>query len=75
MNLDALVTAAEFRRYLALAGGAVSLAAISMWRTRGRIEVHGHRGNSPLYRLGDLLDVEADTRHRVARSGGKQRAA
>lgn len=75
LDLDALITAAEFRRYLAIAGGDASLAVICMWRNRGLVTVAGHRGRAPLYRLGDLLDVEYETRHRVATHGGQLRTA
>jgi predicted site-specific integrase-resolvase len=38
----------------------VSIQLISMWRRNGRLRPVGKRGQSPLYRFGDLLDVERD---------------
>jgi hypothetical protein len=66
IDLDALVTAAEAAPPLN-----ISIAAICMWRNRGKITVAGHRGRSPLYRYGDLLTVEQSTRH----NGGRRNAA
>jgi DNA-binding transcriptional MerR regulator len=40
----------------------VSRQLINYWRASGLIVPVGHRGRSPLYRLGDILAVEADTR-------------
>jgi hypothetical protein len=57
MNLDARVTAAEASRLLP-----VSRQLIAMWRSAGKVVVRGKRGASPLYRLGDLIKVEHETR-------------
>jgi hypothetical protein len=54
---DALVTASYASKRLG-----VSIACICMWRNDGRIEVKGRRGRSPLYRWGDLTEVEKQTR-------------
>lgn len=75
MDLDAQLTASEFSTYMAMAGGSVSLAVIGMWRSRGLVQVCGHRGRSPLYRLESLLAAEAGTRRRVRQAGGRARAA
>ena len=57
IDMDALITGAQAAR---LAG--VTRAAVCIWRNRGRLEVRRTRGRSPLYRLGDVLDVERETR-------------
>jgi predicted site-specific integrase-resolvase len=62
MNLDALVSARE----AAIALG-VERHAIYQWRIAGKISPQGRRGRSPLYRWGDLIRVERDTR-RAAQS-------
>jgi DNA-binding transcriptional MerR regulator len=49
----------------------VSRQLINYWRASGLIQPVGHRGRSPLYRLGDILRVEADTR----RSSQSRRAS
>lgn len=66
INLDALVTAAEAAPQIK-----VTVAAICMWRNRGKLTVAGYRGRSPLYKYRDLLLVERDTRH----NGGRRQAA
>jgi hypothetical protein len=71
VDLDALITAAEFRT---ATGGMVSLAVVGMWRDRGLIKVRDWRGRRPLYRYGDLVEVERSTRQRVRRHGGRRRA-
>jgi len=62
MNLDAEVTAAEIESYLP----GVSIERIIGWRRAGKIAVVGYRATgrrrSPLYRWGDILRVEAETR-------------
>jgi DNA-binding transcriptional MerR regulator len=40
----------------------VSRQLINYWRTAGLIQPVAHRGRSPLYRLADILRVEAETR-------------
>lgn len=59
MNLDTLVTATEAA---AERGLPVTRHTIGMWRHAGKVEVKGWRGRSPLYRWGDLVDVERKTR-------------
>jgi hypothetical protein len=49
----------------------VSRQLINSWRASGRLQPVGRRGRSPLYRLGDILRVEADTR----RSSQSRRAS
>lgn len=62
MNLDALVTAREAEDYPALRANHVSRFLIGMWKRLGKLEPKGQRGRSPLYRFGDILEVERDTR-------------
>lgn len=62
MNLDALVTAREAQDYPALRAARVCRHLIGMWRHAGRLTVKGQRGRSPLYRFGDILRAERDTR-------------
>jgi len=57
---DLLVTATEGARLLA--DLKVTRHNIAMWRLHGRIATRGKRGRSPLYRFGDILRVERDTR-------------
>lgn len=71
MNLDALVTAREAEDYPALRAAHVTRHLIYVWRAMGRLKVRGHRGRSPLYRFGDVLRVERETR----RSGSSHRGA
>ena len=52
-NLDAMLTLTQAAQLLG-----VSPQLIADWRTRGRITRHSGRW----YRLGDLLDVERETR-------------
>lgn len=61
-------------------GDDVTPAMVSMWVLRGwldasghrhHVRVIGHRGHARLYRAGDLLKAEADTR----RSSQSRRAA
>jgi hypothetical protein len=58
MNLNALVTATEAATRLP----DVSRHLIGMWERLGKIQRHKMRGRSPLYRWGDILAVEAETR-------------
>lgn len=60
LDLDALVTAAEAAASAHLRG--VSRHLIGMWRLSGKLEVKAMRGRSPLYRYGDILIVERETR-------------
>jgi hypothetical protein len=57
LNPDALVAAKEAQAQLG-----VSLSLICMWVSQGKLQVRGHRGRVKLYRWGDLLQVERDTR-------------
>jgi len=57
---DALVTAVEAAASPHLKG--VSRFLIGMWKHQGKLTVRGHRGRSPLFRYGDVLKVERDTR-------------
>lgn len=67
MNPDVLVTATEAAASPHLKG--VCRHLIGMWKTLGKLTVKGRRGRSPLFRYGDILDVERDTR----RSGHSHR--
>ena len=53
MNLDARLTRAQAATYLA-----ITPATITMWKQRQKITTDEHGR----YRLGDLLEVERDTR-------------
>jgi hypothetical protein len=53
-QMDGLVSATEASRMLV----AVSAGLIMAWRQLGRITPQGRRGQSPLYRLGDIVAVE-----------------
>lgn len=52
----------------------VSRQLINYWRSSGKLEPVAHRGRSPLYRLGDILDVEAGARNspQSHRHGGRR---
>jgi hypothetical protein len=54
VNLDAKLTAAQAARYVG-----ISRQLFNYWRTSGKVEPD-ERG---LYRLGDVLEVERQTRH------------
>jgi hypothetical protein len=62
VDRDALVTATEAASKL----HGVSIERIIGWRNSGKIEVRGYRRRGkrqmPLYRWGDLADVEQRTR-------------
>lgn len=62
MHFDALVTAREAQDHPGLKRYRVCRHTIASWRATGRLEVRGKRGRSPLYRFGDVLQVERDTR-------------
>lgn len=70
MDLDLLVTGPEFEIWTE---GRATFEVVKVWRLRGKITARGHRGRSPLYRLGDLLAAEAKTRKTVDRRGGRKR--
>jgi hypothetical protein len=78
VNLDAQVSAIEAAGWLSTAG--VCRHRVYAWRSEGRITEVGKRGRSPLYRFGDVLQAEADTRmsglsHRTAGCRSCERAA
>jgi hypothetical protein len=54
MDMDALVTAKQASDWIEV----VSIPLILMWRRAGHLAVRGQSGRSPLYRLGDVYDVE-----------------
>lgn len=62
MDLDALVSAREAEDYPPLRAQRVTRHLIYVWRAEGRLKPRGQRGRSPLYRFGDILRVERDTR-------------
>lgn len=62
MDLDALVSAREAEDYPPLQAQGVTRRLIYEWRADGRLKPRGQRGRSPLYRFGDILRVERDTR-------------
>lgn len=69
VNLDALVTAREAEAHPGLQRYRVTRHLIYTWRSLGKIEPVDRRGRSPLYRFGDILLAERDTR----RSGASHR--
>lgn len=75
MNLDARVTAREAEEFDPLRVHNVKRHLIYVWRAQGRIEPVGHRGRSPLYRWGDILEVERDTRRSGASHRGRRDSA
>lgn len=62
VDLDALITARDAERYPPLAAARVTRRLVYEWRADGRLTPAGQRGRSPLYRFGDILAVERDTR-------------
>lgn len=62
MNLDAHVSAREAAGYPPMRDAGVCRHLIGMWKSRGKLTPTGQRGRSPLYRWGDVLKVERDTR-------------
>jgi len=73
VNLDALITAREAEDYPALKAAHVTRHLIYVWRAEGRLTTQGTRGRSPLYRFGDILLVERDTRRSgLSRRGPRQ---
>lgn len=56
-DVDALVTGAEAARLVG-----VTRHLVGMWKRAGKLTPKDRRGRSPLYRLGDVLQVERDTR-------------
>lgn len=70
MNLDALITGAQAAR---LAN--VTRANVCAWVTAGKLTAKRHRGRSPLYRLGDVLAVERETRQSGKSHRGPRTAA
>lgn len=58
LDPDALVTAADIARLIP----SVSRHLVYVWHGRGKLTARERRGRSPMYRWGDVLDVEARTR-------------
>lgn len=59
---DSLLTATEASRVLAgLVGRSLSPNTIRTWANTGRLANHGHDGNRPLYRVGDLVELARTT--------------
>ncbi len=52
---EALVTAAQAARALG-----VTRHVVGMWKVNGKIEPRKHKGRSPLYRFGDVIDANAE---------------
>jgi hypothetical protein len=80
VNLDAKVTAREAQDYPPMKAYGVCRHTIAWWRRVDHIAPIGRRGRSPLYRWGDLLQTERDTRlsgqsHRSTRCRSCERAA
>lgn len=57
-RLELPVTATEAAQRLG-----ISSQLICMWRRAGKVAPIGQEGRSPLYRLGDLMVVERETRN------------
>lgn len=55
MNRDALVTATEASMLLP-----ISVQLVSIWKAKGKLTPAGMRGRSPVYRYGDVSDLERD---------------
>ena len=62
LNVSALLTASEAAEF-----ADVSVQAIVNWRTRGHLEVAGHKNGRPAYRLIDVARAEFATRKRARR--------
>jgi hypothetical protein len=80
VDLDAEVTAPEAQSYKPLKVHGVCRHTITWWRRAGHIAPVGKRGRSPLYRWGDLLRAERDTRmsgqsHRSSRCRSCERVS
>lgn len=54
-NPDALLTATQLATWFKV----ISVPLIGMWRHNGHLEVKDWKGRSPLYRYGDVEQVEA----------------
>lgn len=50
---DYLLTATEATTLLP-----ISVQLVSIWKAQGKLKPVKHRGRSPLYRFGDVMDVE-----------------
>lgn len=70
-NRAALVTATEAATRL----HGVSVHLIGWWVGQGKLAAVDRRGRSPLYRWGDLLDIERATRLNPRSSRNEDRAA
>lgn len=62
LDLDALVTAPEAQVHPGLKHLRVCRHTMAWWVTVGKLKPRGRRGRSPLYRFGDLLEIERDAR-------------
>lgn len=69
MNLDALVAPAEIAVHMP----DLTRHTIAMWVQRGKLQPRGRRGRTPLYRWGDVLAVERDTRRNPKSSRHRDR--
>lgn len=58
LDPDELVTAADIARLIP----SVSRHLVYVWRAQGKLTAKETRGRSPLYRWGDALAVEVETR-------------
>jgi hypothetical protein len=73
-DMDALLTSPQAVALFALHGVSISKQAIYRWRTLGRVHAKGHNTQGqPLYRLGDLLTAEQDTRRNPKSSRNLER--
>ena len=68
MNRDRLVTASEAALLLP-----ISVQLVSIWKAKGHLKPAGTRGRSPVYRYGDVSDVE--TRMRLAAAAANNHRA
>lgn len=52
---EADVTAAQAARALG-----ISRQVVAMWKTNGKIQPRKHKGRSPIYRFGDIINANAE---------------
>jgi len=74
-DMDAMLTSPQAVAFFATKGIHISKQGIYRWRTLNHIRVKGENEQSqPLYRLGDLLAAERDTRRNPKSSRHERRS-